>query len=85
MNADEPHPVNAVAADVRDTNGAGDAFLAGYLDATLTGASTDAALASAASQAAVALGLKHLHPPLEALLSHLGPGLPFQQVNVPNL
>lgn len=68
FDADGVHRVNAVAVDVRDTNGAGDAFLAGYLDATLSGASTDAALTSAASQAAVALGTKHLHPSLDALL-----------------
>jgi len=67
FDADGLHRVNAVAVDVRDTNGAGDAFLAGYLDATLSGASTDEALLAATRQAAVALGTKHLHPSLEAL------------------
>jgi len=65
FDTDGLHRVNAVAAEVRDTNGAGDAFLAGFLDATLTGASTDAALALAASQAVIALGTKHLHPSIE--------------------
>lgn len=62
------HRVRAVEVDVRDTNGAGDAFLAGYLDATLAGASTGAALDAAARQAAVALGTRHLHPAVEGLL-----------------
>lgn len=62
------HRVNAVPVQVRDTNGAGDAFFAGFLNATLAGASTPAALAAAAAQAPVALGTKHLHPTLEALL-----------------
>ena len=68
VDADGVHRVNAVATPVTDTNGAGDAFLAGYLNATLTGASTDAALAAAAAQATVALGTKHLHPSLDALV-----------------
>jgi acarbose 7IV-phosphotransferase len=67
FDADGPHHVDAVATEVRDTNGAGDAFLAGYLDATLSGATTDEALSAAARQAAVALGTKHLHPSLEAV------------------
>lgn len=68
FDADGLHRVEAVAADVRDTNGAGDAFLSGFLHATLSGASTAAALTSAASQAAVALQTKHLHPLLEVIL-----------------
>ncbi|WP_411720564.1 carbohydrate kinase family protein [Mycetocola sp.] len=67
-DVDGLHRVAAVPATVRDTNGAGDAFLAGFLDATLSGASTDGALRSAASQAVVALETKHLHPCLEVLL-----------------
>lgn len=60
------HQVDAHEAVVRDTNGAGDGFLAGYLDATLRGASTDEALDAAAAQATLALGTRHLHPTLEA-------------------
>jgi sugar/nucleoside kinase (ribokinase family) len=69
VDADGLHRVSAVATPVTDTNGAGDAFLAGYLNATLTGASTDAALAAAATQATVALGTQHLHPVLDALIT----------------
>ncbi|MET1044458.1 MAG: PfkB family carbohydrate kinase [Microbacteriaceae bacterium] len=61
------HRVNAHEAVVVDTNGAGDGFLAGYLDATLGGAPTDEALRAAAAQATVALGTRHLHPVLDAL------------------
>jgi len=67
-DADGLHRVNAVPVQVRDTNGAGDAFFAGFLDATLAGASTAGALTAAATQATVALGTKHLHPALEKLL-----------------
>ncbi|WP_157155538.1 carbohydrate kinase family protein [Diaminobutyricimonas sp. LJ205] len=59
------HQVDAVDTEVVDTNGAGDGFLAGYLDATLRGGGTDEALRAAAAQAAVALGTRHLHPVLE--------------------
>ncbi|GAA1209317.1 carbohydrate kinase family protein [Rhodoglobus aureus] len=59
------HRVDAVPADIRDTNGAGDAFFAGFLHATLSGGSTDGALAAAAAQAVVALEAKHLHPSVE--------------------
>lgn len=69
VDADGPHRVPAVPTLVRDTNGAGDAFLAGFLDATLSGASTPAALAAAATQATVALGTKHLHPALDSVLA----------------
>ncbi|TFC04120.1 carbohydrate kinase family protein [Cryobacterium adonitolivorans] len=68
FDAEGQHRVAAVPVEVRDTNGAGDAFFAGFLHATLTGASTTAALAAAADQAAVALGTKHLHPALEEML-----------------
>ena len=68
FDAEGQHRVAAVPVEVRDTNGAGDAFFAGFLDATLSGASTAAALTAAAAQATVALGTKHLHPALEKLL-----------------
>jgi acarbose 7IV-phosphotransferase len=59
------HQVDAVDTEVVDTNGAGDGFLAGYLDATLRGAATEEALRAAATQAAVALRTRHLHPAVE--------------------
>ena len=68
FDAEGQHRVAAVPVEVRDTNGAGDAFFAGFLDATLSGASTAAALTAAAAQATVALGTKHLHPASESLL-----------------
>ncbi|MDJ0334946.1 PfkB family carbohydrate kinase [Salinibacterium sp. G-O1] len=68
FDADGLHRVRAVTTEIRDTNGAGDAFFAGFLDATLSGASTDGALAAAASQAVVALQSKHLHPAVETAL-----------------
>lgn len=68
VDAEGMHRVGAVPVEVRDTNGAGDAFFAGFLNATLAGASTTAALTAAADQATVALGSKHLHPALETLL-----------------
>jgi sugar/nucleoside kinase (ribokinase family) len=69
VDADGLHRVNAVPAEIRDTNGAGDAFFAGFLHVTLSGASTDGALAAAASQAVVALESQHLHPCVEGELS----------------
>lgn len=68
VDAEGMHRVKAVPVEVRDTNGAGDAFFSGFLHATLSGAATAAALAAAADQATVALGTKHLHPVLETLL-----------------
>ncbi|POH66379.1 carbohydrate kinase family protein [Cryobacterium zongtaii] len=68
VDAEGLHRVAAVPVQVRDTNGAGDAFFAGFLDATLSGASTEAALTAGAAQATVALSTKHLHPALETLI-----------------
>ncbi len=59
--------VAATPADIVDTNGAGDAFLSGFLDAWLdTAGDLDAALAGGARQAVVALSSRHLHPALGA-------------------
>ncbi|NUU30288.1 PfkB family carbohydrate kinase [Arthrobacter sp. C9C5] len=58
------HVVAAVPADVVDTNGAGDAFMAGFLAASLHGASVADSLKAAAVQARVAIGSEHLHPVL---------------------
>ena len=46
--------------DVVDTNGAGDAFFAGFLVSRLAGAGLDAALRAGAARAAVCLGGPHL-------------------------
>ncbi|WP_127791829.1 carbohydrate kinase family protein [Agromyces sp. LHK192] len=62
------HRVAAVPVDVRDTNGAGDAFMAGVLDATLAGAPVDDALRAGAQHAASVLGTRHLHPVLDPIL-----------------
>ncbi|GAA1793578.1 hypothetical protein GCM10009748_30780 [Agromyces lapidis] len=62
------HDVAAVPTTVRDTNGAGDAFMAGVLDATLAGSGLDEALEAGARHAASVLVTRHLHPSLDALL-----------------
>ena len=60
--------VAAVPVDVVDTNGAGDAFFAGVLDATLSGLTLDDALAAGAATAAIVLRTRHLHPVLDDVL-----------------
>ena len=59
------HDVAAVPVAVRDTNGAGDAFMTGVLDATLAGAGVPEALRAGAEHAASVLGTRHLHPSLD--------------------
>lgn len=54
--------------EVVDTNGAGDAFMAGYIAACLEGSDVPASLEAGAAQAAVALGTRHLHPILDRLI-----------------
>ncbi|OFI39948.1 carbohydrate kinase [Arthrobacter sp. SW1] len=58
------HEVAAVPAKVVDTNGAGDAFMAGFLAAALRGTPVHDALKAAADQARVAIESEHLHPVL---------------------
>ncbi|WP_374976168.1 carbohydrate kinase family protein [Microbacterium trichothecenolyticum] len=58
--------VAAIPVDVVDTNGAGDAFFAGFLAASLTGEGLDGCLAAGARQAVVALSSEHLHPAVAA-------------------
>lgn len=63
------HRVSALPVDdVVDTNGAGDAFFAGVLDARLAGAEIDAALRAGARTASSVLGTRHLHPVLDPVL-----------------
>ncbi len=63
-----PVRVAAEPADVVDTNGAGDAFMAGVLDAHLAGATLPEALAAGARHAASVLATRHLHPLLDGLI-----------------
>lgn len=56
------HAVPAVPCDVVDSNGAGDAFFAGVLAATLAGATPLQALRAGAAQAPRALGTRDLGP-----------------------
>lgn len=58
------HEVAATPATVVDTNGAGDAFMAGFLAARLRTEPVDVALRAAADQARVAIETEHLHPAL---------------------
>lgn len=64
----EEHRVSAVPVDVIDTNGAGDAFFAGVLDARLAGIELDAALLHGARSASSVLATRHLHPLLDPVL-----------------
>lgn len=62
------HRVPAVPVDVVDTNGAGDAFFAGVLDARLAGLGVSEALTAGARSASSVLGSRHLHPALDDIL-----------------
>ncbi|WEK60322.1 MAG: PfkB family carbohydrate kinase [Candidatus Microbacterium colombiense] len=62
------HRVSAIPVELIDTNGAGDAFFAGVLDAHLAGEPVSEALAAGARAAAVVLRSRHLHPLLDPIL-----------------
>lgn len=62
------HRVAAIPVDVVDTNGAGDAFLAGVLDARLAGSDLPTALTAGAGSASSVLRTRHLHPVLDEIL-----------------
>ena len=62
------HRTGAVPVPVVDTNGAGDAFLAGVLDAHLSGCSVQQSLEAGARSASTVLGSRHLHPLLDPIL-----------------
>jgi sugar/nucleoside kinase (ribokinase family) len=66
------HRVPAVPVEIVDTNGAGDAFLAGVLDARLDGAGVTSALEAGARSAASVLRTRHLHPLLDVVLGAAG-------------
>lgn len=72
-HAGSEHRVRAVPVDVVDTNGAGDAFFAGVLDARLDGAGVTSALEAGARSAASVLRSRHLHPLLDAMSGPAGP------------
>jgi sugar/nucleoside kinase (ribokinase family) len=59
------YEVAAVPTDVVDTNGAGDAFFAGFLAARLRGSGVTGCLTAAADHARVALRSTALHPSLQ--------------------
>jgi sugar/nucleoside kinase (ribokinase family) len=67
---DDRHAEHRVPAEpvatVVDTNGAGDGFLSGVLDAVLDGAAVPEALRRGAAQAARSLRTRHLSPLLDA-------------------
>ncbi|MET9022031.1 carbohydrate kinase family protein [Actinopolymorpha sp. NPDC004070] len=66
---DDSHEVHRIpaapVAAVVDTNGAGDAFMAGFLHAHLSGSTTQRALRAGAEQAVRALTTVHLSPLLD--------------------
>ncbi|MCK2037342.1 carbohydrate kinase family protein [Microbacterium sp. SSW1-49] len=62
------HHVAAVPVEVVDTNGAGDAFFAGVLDARLSGHPVPESLEAGARAASLVLGSRHLHPLLDPVL-----------------